>query len=180
MPSFVILLRAIGPVTHRLMSMEQWRTESELAGLVRPQTYVATGNMVAESMMELAEVEARTDAILRGFGLPAGVTAVVRRPEKVADLIAANPFVEESWTRPSQVAAFLAKGAGDFSWVREWPGEERVHVVDERHLIVDYPMDVSKSRLSPGLIERRSKTVLTARNWNTIVALNQRALERPN
>lgn len=160
--------------------MEQWRTESELAGLMRPQTYVATGNMVVEAAMELAEVEARTDAILRGFGLPAGVTAVVRRPEDISELIAGNPFVDESRTRPSQVAVFLAKGAGDFSWVAGWQGEERVHVADDRHLIVDYPMQVSKSRLSPALIERRCKTVLTARNWNTIVALNQRALERPN
>ncbi len=160
--------------------MEQWRAESELACLVQPKTYVATGNMVVEAAMELAEVEARTDGILRGFGLPAGVTAVVRRPVDIAGLIAGNPFVDESRTRPSQVAVFLAKGAGEFSWVQEWQGEERVHVVDDRQLIVDYPMEVSKSRLSPGLIERRSKTVLTARNWNTIVALNQRALERPN
>jgi uncharacterized protein (DUF1697 family) len=38
---FVILLRAIGPVTHKIMSMAQWREAVAAAGFKDPQTYIA-------------------------------------------------------------------------------------------------------------------------------------------
>ncbi len=47
LPLHVILLRAIGPATHRLMRMEQWREAAAAAGFVAPETLVNTGNMIA-------------------------------------------------------------------------------------------------------------------------------------
>lgn len=178
MTTHIILLRAIGPVTHRLMSMQQWREASAAVGLGTPETYVATGNMLAASDSDGAAVEAMTDTILRGFGLPAGVVPVVRGAADLRVMLAANPFGDAAAARPDALAGFFARGAVDFSWVKDHRGEERVHVVDGLHLIVDYPMQISKARLTPAAIERRSGGVLTARNWNTIRALAARADKR--
>ena len=46
MAIFVVLLRAIGPITHKIMSMAQWREAVANAGFEAPETYVATGNMI--------------------------------------------------------------------------------------------------------------------------------------
>lgn len=178
MSTHVILLRAIGPVTHRLMSMQQWREASLEAGLALPETYVATGNMLAASDLDGAAVAAMTDAILRGFGLPPGVVPVVRSVDALRRVLAANPFADAAAARPDALAGFFAQRAADFSWVGLHGGDERVHVIDDHHLIVDYPMQISKARLTPAVIERRSGVALTARNWNTIRALVARAEKR--
>lgn len=66
--TFVILLRAIGPVTHKLMSMTQWREASEAAGFVAPETLVNTGNMIAGFEGNEAAVVTTMVGVLRVLG----------------------------------------------------------------------------------------------------------------
>lgn len=178
MTTHIVLLRAIGPVTHRLMRMQQWRDACAEAGYGAPQTHLATGNMLLESDEDAPAIEQRMAAILAGFGLPAGVVPVVRTPGELSLVLAANPFADAAETRRDALAGFFAKERADFSWVAAHKDEERVHIVDDRHLVVDYPMQISKARLVPAVIERRSGVALTARNWNTISALVSHAAKR--
>jgi uncharacterized protein (DUF1697 family) len=179
MSVFIILLRAIGPVTHKIMSMAQWRDAVAAAGFVAPQTHVATGNMVVEGNGTAASVTRSMDAIIRELGLGPGNKAVVRTPGQLKVLLRANPFPEASAIRPGAVAAYFFAGSQpNFDWVPGYDGPERIHI-EGKHLIVDYDDRVSNSRL-PGIIEKKSGLV-TARNWNTVRGLVDRAAARkPN
>lgn len=167
--TYVILLRAIGPVTHKLMSMAAWRQASEDAGFAAPQTLVATGNMVADFAGTAEEATERMTAVLRGFGLRENVVPVLRRPALLDRLIAANPFAEAT-ERAAQVAAyfFVAKHP-DLAWVGDYKGPARLSVVDD-HLLVDFGQDPSQAGALIRRIEKQCGTS-TARNWNTVQGL---------
>ena len=178
MAIFVVLLRAIGPITHKIMSMAQWREAVANAGFEAPETYVATGNMIMEGSGTLASVTRQMNEIAVGLGLGAGNRAVVRAPGQLAALVRANPLPEAASTRPSQMGVyFFASAAPDFSWIGDYQGPENIRI-EGKHLIVDYNGGVANSKL-PGLIEKRSGTA-TARNWNTLRGLHERAAARRN
>lgn len=176
MAVFVVMLRAIGPITHKIMSMDAWRKAVAAAGYEQPETYVATGNMVVSGAGTLAEVTRKMDEVVLGLGLGKGNKAVVRTPRQLETLIKAAPFPEAIEKRPAAVAVyFFARAQPDFDWVSGYDGPERIHVVGQ-HLVVDYDTRVTGSRL-PGLIEKKSG-VVTARNWNTLRGMAEKAAKR--
>jgi uncharacterized protein (DUF1697 family) len=175
MSIFVILLRAIGPVTHKIMSMAQWREAVAAAGYGEPQTYVATGNMIVGSDKTVAAITGDMNAVVRGLGLGPGNVAVVREAEELGRLVAANPFAEAA-ERPSELAVYFFAGVPDFSWLGDYDGPERWHI-EGAHLFVDYDGRISQSPRLAGLVEKRSG-VGTARNWNTVRGLAERAAGR--
>lgn len=176
MSVFVVMLRAIGPVTHRIMSMAQWREAVAAAGFYHPQTYVNTGNMLMDGDGTPAEVTRRMDEIVLGLGLGKGNKSVVRTPRQLRQLLKADPFSGASAIRPSEIGVhFFAGARPDFDWVKDYAGPEHIHVAGQ-HLIVHYDGRQSTSRL-PGIIEKKSG-VVTARNWNTLRGLARLGTER--
>ncbi len=176
MTIFVVLLRAIGPVTHKVMSMAQWREAAAADGFGAPETYVATGNMITTSDGTPGEVTRRMNAIVSALGLGDGNKAVVRTAGQLRALLKADPFPHGTSERPSEVAVYFFAGSKPaFDWLADYAGPERIHI-EGRHLIVDYAGRGSTSRL-PGMIEKKSG-VVTARNWNTLRGLVERSAAR--
>jgi uncharacterized protein (DUF1697 family) len=176
MTTYVVLLRAIGPVTHKIMSMAQWREAVAAAGFTNPETYVATGNMIVESDLGISDVTRRMNEIVIELGLGPANTAVVRTARQMSRLLAANPLPEAALANPQALAVyFFAKARPDFGWIGDHSGPETIRVAGT-HLVVDYVTPVSSSRL-PAIIEKKSGTV-TARNWNTLKALATKATAR--
>jgi uncharacterized protein (DUF1697 family) len=171
----IVLLRAIGPLTHKLMSMGQWREACERAGLDRPETILATGNMIVGYDGSGAKLQRLMTTIVRDFGLTSAVMVVP--PRRMATVLAADPFPDASAERPSQMGVyFFSTARPDFSWIGDHDGHERLAAVGST-LIVDYSGGVSDSLKLPGIIEKRSG-VATARNWNTLRKLVERAAAR--
>jgi uncharacterized protein (DUF1697 family) len=174
---FVVLLRAIGPVTHKIMSMADWRQGVEDEGFTRAETFLATGNMVVEGDGSAAAVTRRMNAVVERLGLSRSNVAVVRSPRQLATLVKANPFPDAAEQRPSQMGVYFFAGARpDFSWIADYQGHERLSVVNA-HLVVDYQGGVSQSLRLPGIIEKQAG-VATARNWNTLRGLAERSAAR--
>lgn len=176
MPTFIILLRAIGPVTHKVMSMADWRDAVAAAGFDTPQTYLATGNMIASGPGSLPHVTTRMNEIVLDLGLASNNLAVVRTPAQLRTLVAANPFPDASAERPSRMQVYFFATRPDFSWVPDYDGHERLAVVDG-HLVVDYGGEISDSPKLAGIVEKRSGPG-TGRNWNTLKGLADRATAR--
>jgi uncharacterized protein (DUF1697 family) len=177
MDVFVVLLRAIGPLTHKVMSMAQWREASAADGFHDPQTYIATGNMIVGSDSDQEEVTLRMNRIVQSLGLGGINVAVVRRPAQLRQLVKANPFPAAASERGGQVGVhFFAADHPDFTWVADYDGHEKLCVIAD-HLVVDYGGGLSESVKLPGIIEKRSG-VATARNWNTLRALAEKATAR--
>ncbi len=177
MAVFVVLLRAIGPMTHRVMSMAQWREGVAAAGFTRPETYIATGNMIVEGAGTAAEVTRRMNEVVLSLGMTMANVAVVRTPRQLRALVRANPLPEAAAERASQMGVyFFVKPRPDFGWIGDYEGPEEIRV-EGNHLIVDYPGATAQGSRLPGLIEKRSGTA-TARNWNTLTALANKATAR--
>ena len=177
MAVFIVLLRAIGPATHRVMSMAGWRQGVTAAGFARPETVIATGNMIVEGSGSMGEVTRRMNEVVLSLGLGSNNVAVVRSPATLRRLVKANPFPEAAAEHGGRVAVYaFVKSRPDFGWVAEHEGPERLHV-EANHLIVDYSAQTSESLRLPGLIEKRSG-MATARNWNTLRTLAEKATTR--
>lgn len=174
---YVIMLRAIGPATHRLMGMAEWREAAERAGFVRPETVVNTGNMIAGFAGTAVAARKAMEPVLRSFGLGENVAVIVRKPGQLRRIVKADPISEAADKRPNQTGVyFLASARPDFDWLREHDGPEQVHVVAD-HLVVDFSQDVAQSGR---LIRKIDKLcgVNTSRNWNTTRKLAERASAR--
>ena len=175
---FVVFLRAIGPITHKIMSMAQWREAVARAGFGSPETFLATGNMIVDGSGSLSEVTQTMNDIVRGLGLAENSVAIVRTPDQLRRIYEANPLPDAAASRPSQMGVyFFAADNPELDWVRDYKGPEALRVV-ESHLLVDYNGRVSDSKLLAA-IEKRSG-VATARNWNTLRGLVERSTSRQN
>lgn len=177
MSVYVVLLRAIGPLTHPIMSMGQWRGALVDAGFDDPQTYLATGNLVVESTLPRADFTAQMNALVRELGLGAHNLAVVRELTELAALVEADPFADASAARPQQMGVyFFATTPSHWDWLAELGGPERVAAVHD-HLVVDFAAGTARASGLSSKIERLAGPA-TARNWNTLRGLHQRALAR--
>ncbi len=176
-PLYAVLLRAIGPATHKLMSMAQWRAASESAGFVAPETLVNTGNMIAGFNGTSAAARQTMAGVLRQFGLGENVVPILRTPAQLKKLLRADPVAEAAQHRPAETGVyFFAARQPDFGWIAAHDGPEIIHVI-ANHLVVDFSQDVAKSGK---LIRRIDKQcgLNTARNWNTTRKLAERLIAR--
>jgi uncharacterized protein (DUF1697 family) len=169
--TWIGMLRAIGPETHKKMSMRQLRQDCESAGLCNVSTYIASGNLLFRSNESGDYIEALIKAVLEKFGL--NNTIFLRRVADLQAVIKSNPFPKASIERPEKVLVSFMKQAPEverLSKLLNYSGPERI-VARERELYIDYVTAVGKSKVAPGIIERRLGMPGTARNWNTVVRL---------
>ncbi|SMQ62212.1 Uncharacterized conserved protein, DUF1697 family [Devosia lucknowensis] len=176
---YVILLRAIGPVTHKLMGMAQWREAAEKAGFTEPVTVLNTGNMIAGFPGSMGEATRDMTAVLRRFGLGENVVPVLRSPDLLQRLLKADPVPDAARERPSQTGVyFFADASPDFGWLEGYDGPEDVHVV-EKHLVVDFTRDVAESGRLIRLIDKSCGTN-TSRSWSSVTKIAAAAAEHPH
>lgn len=176
LPLYVILLRAIGPLTHRLMSMAQWRDASAQAGFVAPETLVNTGNMIASFDGTARQAALAMVPVLRSFGLGENVVPVVRTPALLRKLVKADP-IPKAKGRPAETGVyFFAATKPDFGWIAAHEGPERIHIVAD-HLVVDFSRDVAHAGKLMRSIDKNCGTN-TSRNWNTTRKLAERCTAR--
>ena len=175
--TYVFLLRAIGPVTHKLMSMTQWRAAAEAAGFVAPETVVNTGNMITGFGGTATKAKATMQRVLRSFGLGENVVPLVRRPEQLQQVLGADSISVAAAGRVNQTGVyFFVAEKPDFDWLGQYDGPEAVHVVHD-HLVVDFTRDVAQSGRLIRLIDRHCG-VNTARNWNSLRRIAERCAAR--
>ena len=167
---YIAWLRAIGPVTHRKMSMAALGEACRMAGFGAVRVWAQTGNLLLTSADPAARVEQRLDAIVAGFDTGLNNRAFVRRLDELKAVIRANPFPEAATGRPSRLLVCFMEdlaGAEAAAKLEAHPGPERLRVIG-REVYVDYAVGVGTSKIGPGAIERRLRLTGTARNWNTI------------
>lgn len=166
----IALIRAIGPVTHRVMRMASLRDACLLAGIAEARTVGNTGNIVCQSPLEPADVRERVQRAVAGFGLDNEV--FIQTPAEMAEVVLANPFPEVARERPAEL------GVASFHRVPDWQpllashaGPEAVATIGA-HLVVAYPAGLAGSKLR---IEKRLGVTMTMRNWTVFARLSAMA-----
>lgn len=165
---WIALIRAIGPTTHKKMSMQDLRDSCVQAGLENVSTYIASGNLLFSSSIRKTRLAALLQEILAGYDLKNDI--ILRTPAELKAVVSAAPFPDAAKARPNHLlVVFLNKQpnriAVDKLAARDGP--ERLLALN-RELCVDYKEGVGRSKLTSALIDRHLGQPGTARNWNTV------------
>ena len=172
------LLRAVN-VGGRSLSSAQLRTSAERLGYTDVKTYVNSGNVVLASSHGAAQVADALSAALTaeaGFAVP----VITRTARQWHAIVEALPLRDEARDEPARLVVVAWDGpassqASSFDPARygaerlEWRGDE---------LYVYYPDGQGRSKLTLPILEKAAGRRGTARNWNTVLALDTLARER--
>jgi uncharacterized protein (DUF1697 family) len=171
----IILFRGMNTGGVRAPVGEQ-RVMAEEMGLKNPRTLQASGNLVVETGMATAALEAAIETeMARRFEVK--IAAMARTPEQWANLIAANPFPKEAEAHPAKVVAMVMKDgikAGALAGCRALAaGGEAIEAVDDV-LYFWFPNGQGES----AIFKKATPRLLgmgTGRNWNTVLKLREMA-----
>ncbi len=171
----VALLRGINVGGGNKISMTELRALADELGWERAETYIQSGNLLFEAANERAELETALETgIRRRFGLD--IPVIVRGADEWAVLVAANPFSEAAEAEPNRLMLLLSKqptSAEAAAALQERARDgERVAVAGGA-LRIHYAGGAGRSKLTPALIDRLVGSATTARNWRTVLKLQE-------
>jgi uncharacterized protein (DUF1697 family) len=173
--AFVALLRGINVTGYNRIPMADLRSLCAEIGWSDVQSYIQSGNLVFSASAIPTTLEAELErAIQRHFGL--SIPVVVRAAADWPAYIKSNPFPEASKKEPNRVLLALSKAAPKSDAVkglreRAANGERVVQVGDA--VWIDFKGGIARSKLSPALFDRLIGSPVTARNWRTVLKLDE-------
>ena len=159
MPRFAAFIRGINVGGHGTLSMADVRATCESLGLTNVKTYLQSGNVVFDG----------TAAQARKLEQKIGKTVMLRTPDELQNVIAANPFPAELKINPALLVVMFLADKPNVATIA-WNGPETAHLLG-RELYVWYPNGQGKSKFSLALVEKTLGVAATARNFNTVTAM---------
>lgn len=175
---YAAVLRGVNVGGKNKLPMSELRSLIESLGCVDVVTYIQSGNAVfATELKPEAAARAIEQGIEKEFGLT--VRTLVRTPAEIAAIAAANPFLGRD--DPAKLHVVFLDTAPTRAAVAvldpdRSPGDE--FAVSGREIFVHYPNGQGRSKLTLDWFERELAVAGTARNWNTLLKLQELAAER--
>jgi uncharacterized protein (DUF1697 family) len=175
--TYVGFLRAVN-VGHRTVGMDDLRRAIESVGYDDVSTVLNSGNVVFRAEEpHAATVERRLESgCARPLGFP--VEFMVREQSSLEAALEANPFPDFARTDPGHLLVVFLKSTpsarNGAAFARGLAGPEEGRVLGA-HAYVTYPAGIGRSKLTLPRIEAAIGTRGTARNWNTVRRLAERA-----
>ncbi len=176
MTAFVSLFRGINVGGHHKIQMNELKELHESLGLKDVLIYIQSGNVVftsddADSAQLQKQIE---DGFEEKFGFHAEV--LVRTSAELSAIIEKNPFQSQQDKEFKWIAVmFLAThpdNTAQENLLKTYVGPEELFIIG-KELYIYYADGIGRSKLSHSFIEKKLKTVGTARNWNTILKLQE-------
>ena len=165
-----MLLRGINLGPSRRVRMEALREVLGSEGYGNVRTYVQSGNVVLESVLQPARLEAALEQQLAD-ALGFDVDVFVRTQSQLEAVLARDPLGSDAVDGSRYLVTFLRESldperaarlaVDDFS-------PERL-AVNGREIYSWHPGGVGRSELAKQLSERSLGATATARNWNTLL-----------
>lgn len=175
-PVCIALLRAVNVGGRARVPMADLRAALARRGFSDVRTYVQSGNVVlrpplgttCDAVARLVEA-----AVLEASGV--ATMAIVRTADELAAIVAACPFPAPEAAGTHHHVAFLAgpptpEAAARLDPQRSPPDALVLH---DREVYLHLPGGAGRTRITAAWIERVLGTAVTARNWNTVLALHR-------
>jgi uncharacterized protein (DUF1697 family) len=178
MPAYVALLRGINVGGNRMIKMADLRDVFAAAGAQDVATYIQSGNVVfthpARSERTLAAELEKRIAAAAGFPVP----VVLRTAGQLARVIEDSPF-RGADADHLHVAFLAAPAANAPAFDARAFAPERYAAVG-RELYLYLPEGMGRSKLAAAVLARPKAigAAATARNWRTVLQLNELASAR--
>lgn len=170
MTRYVMLLRGVMPTGRNRVPMAELRDALAQAGMANVQTYIQSGNVIADSPLDAAGVERLVhDTIRERIG--ADIAVIVRTPGELQRVMAEIPFPDADSAKlyftlfqtppdPERLAGLLAMDCAP----------DAIRVTDAAFYTL-YATKLSDSRFTNNFFESRLKVKATTRNFNTMTRL---------
>jgi len=176
MTVFVLLFRGINVGGHQRVRMDELKELHISLGFKNVVSYIQSGNIVCSSDdADAAQVQkCIEDGFEKNFGGKAKV--VVRTSVELKEIIEKNPFQDQpnkelKWIVVMFLATHPDKTAQEVL-LKTYGGPEEIFILGQE-VYIYYPDGIGRSKLSNSLLEKKLKTVGTARNWNTVLKLQE-------
>ena len=176
MTRFVSLFRGINVGGNQLVKMDALKELHTSLDLQDIQTYIQSGNVVFTS--DNPNVTQIQKDIEYGFAQKFGfqVKVMVRTADEFNKIIENNPFQNQP-VKESKFVVALFLASDPVSTALEdikmtYTGPEEIHIIGKEAFIY-YPEGQGRSKLTNTFLEKKLKTVGTARNWNTVLRLQK-------
>jgi uncharacterized protein (DUF1697 family) len=167
--TYVALLRGINVGRAKPVAMAELKAEVEGLGFRDVRTLLRSGNVIFSGKREDAGTISRAieQAVEQRFEMHVGV--VVRTADELAAAIEANPIPEATREGSNLHVMFLATPLSDAERDRIEPKQFEPDIVRlaDREVYVWYRHGMSGSKTAEQL-DRRIRTLVTDRNWNTV------------
>ena len=176
MTAFVSLFRGINVGGQRKVRMDELKGLHESLGLKDVIPYIQSGSVVFKSDETDVERLRRQieDSFEKKFGFRAEV--IVRTAAELREIIDKNPFQGQQDKAPNWVVVMFLATHPDNTvqqhLLTSYAGPEEIFIIGQE-LYLYYPNGIGRSKLTNSFIEKKLKTSGTARNWNTILQLQQ-------
>jgi uncharacterized protein (DUF1697 family) len=170
---YVALPRGINVTGSNMIKMTDLKAAFESLGLKNVVTYINSGNLAFDTnkTSETTLVKKIAPVLEKLAGRP--ISVMVREQSLIKEILAANPFKGEYASHKEMHVLFLERETTDDQLVElkaAAPKEERF-VAKGREIYLHIPMGVAESLLGRGLVEKKLKVAVTARNWRTVEKL---------
>jgi uncharacterized protein (DUF1697 family) len=177
MPTYVILLRAVNVGGYGKLSMADFRQTLSALKFQNVETYIQSGNAVADSSLAENKVGPSISRALEKL-TRAPVDVIVRTHDQLERLIRANPFVAEAADGARVHVAFLSAPAAPTARaalegiVAKYPARrDRYHLAGD-HIYFHFPDGAADTKFTGKTLDKAIGAVGTARNWNTVLKLH--------
>ncbi len=167
-------MRGVNVTGHNTIKMEVLRGLCQGLGFRNVETYVQSGNIVFQALLENPEAISKRigETVLRSFGFDTPV--IVRTSKEMRNVIGNNPFLKEKGIDSSKLhVTFLSETAQKGSEKKlETLATNPDRFYPASHEIYLYcPGGYGRTRLSNNAIEKALSIEATTRNWKTTNAL---------
>lgn len=176
----VSLFRGINVGGNQIVRMEALKGLHASLGLRDVQTYIQSGNVVFTSdNTDVGEIQKEIE---EGFAPTFGfaVKVMVRTASELNAIIENNPFQNQPLREPKWIVVMFLESNPVSTALEDiqetYAGPEEIHIIGKEAFIY-YPEGMGRSKLTNTLLEKKLKTAGTARNWNTVLKL-QNMMER--
>jgi uncharacterized protein (DUF1697 family) len=173
MPRHIAFLRGINIGPSKRVPMPRLREVLTEHGYEDVKTYVASGNVVLTSKVSPRKLEKELEKLIEdewGFD----VAVIVRTRDELADVIERMPFgdvVEEPLKR-LQVSFLSGKpDAENAKKINDACVEPERVAIDGKEIYAWHPNGIGRSELAKLLATKKLGVTVTARNWNTVLAM---------
>lgn len=176
MTTYISLFRGINVGGHNKIRMDDLKKVHEDLGLRDVVPYIQSGNIIFKSdNADIARIcTLIRESVEKTFGFP--VEVIVRTSDELREIIAKNPFADQQDKESKRILVlFLAAHPSDTAQedlLKAYTGPEEIFIIGQEAYIY-YPDGVGRSKLTNSLLEKKLKTAGTARNWNTVLQLQE-------
>ena len=170
MAAYIAMLRGVNVTGHNTIKMEVLRGLCQGLGFRNVETYVQSGNIVFQALLENPEAISKRigETVLRSFGFDTPV--IVRTSKEMRNVIGNNPFLKEKGIDSYKLhVTFLSETAQKGSEKKlETLATNPDRFYPASHEIYLYcPGGYGRTRLSNNAIEKALSVEATTRNWKT-------------